>query len=116
MEKFFWVIMPIAVIVVVWYDTKKRKKNNTLKKNSSSSAKPKQPKQYSFWDALGDVLEDDKYVTRARRKRQEEKKKQQERARRKWYDDYDTITDKHGNEHSVDYDNYCDECDEYHEE
>ena len=29
----------------------------------------------------------------------------------------DTVgTDKDGNEHSLDYDNYCDECDEYHEE
>ena len=31
-------------------------------------------------------------------------------------DEYYTLTDEDGNEHSLDYDNYCDECDDYHEE
>ena len=48
--------------------------------------------------------------------REAEKRKKKGNARREWYDDYDTFTDKDGNEHSMDYDNYCDECDEEHEE
>lgn len=30
------------------------------------------------------------------------------------FEEVDTFTDKHGNEHAVDYEGYCDECDDYH--
>lgn len=31
-------------------------------------------------------------------------------------EDYDSVFDRHGNEHFVDDDDYCDDCDDYHED
>lgn len=35
---------------------------------------------------------------------------------RKDIEDYDSVFDRHGNEHFVDDDGYCDECDDYHDD
>lgn len=32
------------------------------------------------------------------------------------FEEADSFTDKHGNEHIVDYEGYCEECDDYHDD
>jgi hypothetical protein len=102
----WFLVFVIVAIVVGIIDDRWRKEHGI-------NPKPvKPPRKCDYYDDN----EDEEYVTRAQRRREEEKRKKEERDRREWYDDYDTFTDKDGNEHSLDYDNYCDECDEYHEE
>ena len=104
-----WFALFIIVIVIGVYVKFKDDKWHEERGIKRNQDKPR--KEYHF-----DEYDDEAYVTRAQRRRQQEKKKKEESARRKWLDDYDTFVDENGNEHSLDYDNYCDECDEYHEE
>lgn len=78
-------------------------------KNNKSTTAAKQMQDTYLYD-------DDDFVTRAQRRREQERREKEERDRRQWLDDYDTQMDEDGNEHSLDYDNYCDDCDEYHQE
>ena len=65
------------------------------------------------------LLDDDEfqaYPTRRKRKNAEKQRKRKDRFKDDEFEDHGIYVDKDGNEHSLDYDDYCDECDEYHDE
>ena len=101
----WWLVVFIIICAVIGTIDERWKKEHGVKPRQRDRRK-----KYNFFE------NDEKYVSRAKRRREEKRRKRDEQARRKWYDDYDTYTDKNGNEHTLDYHNYCDECDEYHEE
>lgn len=109
-EIIFILAMIIVGVAISLWD---RKKNESDASHgfSNSSPRSKRSKTHGFLDADGS-----EYKTGSQKRREEKKRKKQECARQEWYDDYETYTDEDGNEHSLDYDNYCDECDDYHEE
>lgn len=62
---------------------------------------------------------EERYRREEERKRNEQTKKhtrysKSSQSRKKEFEEADSYYDKHGNEHIIDYDGYCEECDDYH--
>lgn len=98
------IIFVVAAIVIGTVDEKWR---------AERGMKPRVPKNH---DRYVDEDDDRKYVTRAQGKRQAKQQKRTARFKDDPFEDYSTYTDNDGNEHSLDYDDFCDDCDEYHDE
>ena len=102
-----WPILAvIAVVILVVVGVKNDKWH------AERGTKPKATRHYDYYDDN----EDEEYISRAKRRREEGRQKRASRFKDDPREDHDTYIDEKGNEHSVDYDDYCDDCDEYHEE
>ena len=110
-EIVFLLAMIIVGVAISQWDSKKSR-GGTSHRSSDSTLRSKRIKPHTFSDD-SDVTE---YLSRTQKKRDKAQRKKQEYTLNEWYDDYETYTDEDGNEHSLDYDDYCDECDDYHEE
>lgn len=111
---FIFLFLVVIAALAVYLSEKSGGGSNKRSDNSSDKSHNSSHKVSERYDVDDDF--EKPYVTRAQRRREQEKRNKKECDRRKWLDDYDTEFDEDGNEHSLDYDNYCDECDEYHEE
>ena len=98
------VIITVVVLIIIG------RKNEQW--HAERGTKPKATRTDDYYDDN----EDEEYVTRSRRRREKKRQRRASRFKDDPREDYDTYTDEKGNEHSLDYDEYCDDCDEYHEE
>ena len=102
-----WAMLAIAVVIVFVVVGVKNEKWHAAR-----GGKQKPRIDYDFYDDN----EDEKYISRTKSRREEKRQRSASRFKDDPHEDYETYTYEKSNEHSIDYDDYCDDCDEYHEE